>query len=156
MHQKVDICLYQQLKGMCYSHFSNGVRNGFCTCIQAYAKVDNLKGQNFHNPVICWYVALVSNLSYLEYFENIQAENDDQNLVQQVNEEPIQTNTDLCVLCINPQNGTTNWGFLHNGEVHHNYCEACKDNLDKKPGDLCPLCDSPIDLVVKMSWLISY
>ena len=38
MHQKVDICLYQQLKGMCYSHFSNGVRNGVCTCIQAYTK----------------------------------------------------------------------------------------------------------------------
>ena len=48
-----------------------------------------------------------------------------------MNEEPIQINTDL-------------------GEVHHNYCETCKDNLDKKPGDLCPLCDSPIDLVVKM------
>ena len=86
-----------------------------------------------------------------KYFENIQAEYDDQNLVQQVNEEPIQTNTDLCVLCSNPRNGTTNWGFLHNGEVHHNYCETCKDTLDKKPGDLCPLCDSPIDLVVKMS-----
>ena len=85
-----------------------------------------------------------------KYFENIQAESDDQNFVQQVNEEPIQTNTDLCVMCKNPRNGT-NWGFLHNGEVHHNYCETCKDNLDKKPGDLCPLCDSPIDLVVKMS-----
>ena len=46
------------------------------------------------------------------------------------------------------QNGT-NWGFLHNVEVHHNYCETCKYNLYKKPGDLCPLCDSPIDLVVK-------
>ena len=46
--------------------------------------------------------------------------------------------------------------FLHNGEVHHNYCGTCKDNLDKKPGDLCPLCDSPIDLVVKMSWFISF
>ena len=33
----------------------------------------------------------------------------------------------------------------------HNYCETCKDNLDKKPGDLCLLCDSPIDLAVKMS-----
>ena len=85
-----------------------------------------------------------------KYFENIQAESDDQNFVEQVNEEPIQTNTDLCVMCKNPRNGT-NWGFLHNGEVHHNYCETCKDNLDKKPGDLCPLCDSPIDLVVKMS-----
>ena len=69
----------------------------------------------------------------------IQVEIDDQNLVQQVNEEPIQINTDVCVLCNNPRNGTTNWGFLHNGEVHHNYCETCKDNLDEKPGDLCPL-----------------
>ena len=34
-----------------------------------------------------------------KYFENIQAESDDQNFVQQVNEEPIQTNTDLCVMC---------------------------------------------------------
>ena len=65
------------------------------------------------------------------YFEKIQAEYDDQNLVQQVNEEPIQTNTDLCVLCSKPRNGTTNWDFLHNGEVHHNYCETCKDTLDK-------------------------
>ena len=80
--------------------------------------------------------------------KNIQAESDDQNFVEQVNEEPILTNTDLCVMCKNPRNGT-NWGFLNNGEVHHNYCETCKDNLDKKPGDLCPLCDSPIDLVVK-------
>ena len=83
-----------------------------------------------------------------KYFENIQAESDDQNFVQQVNEEPIQTNTDHCVMCKNPG---TNWGFLLNSEVHHKYCETCKDNLDKKPGDLCPLCDSPIDLVVKMS-----
>ena len=37
-----------------------------------------------------------------KYFENIQAESDDQNFVQQVNEEPIQTNTDLCVMCKNP------------------------------------------------------
>ena len=37
-----------------------------------------------------------------KYFENIQAESDDQNFVQQVNEVPIQTNTDLCVLCKNP------------------------------------------------------
>ena len=42
-----------------------------------------------------------------KYFENIQAESDDQNFVQQVNEEPIQTNTDLCSMCKNPQNGTT-------------------------------------------------
>ena len=53
-------------------------------------------------------------------------------------------------MCKNPRNGT-NWGFLHNKEVHHNFCETCKDNLDKKSGDLCPLCDPPIDLVVKMS-----
>ena len=33
-----------------------------------------------------------------KYFENIQAESDDQNFVQQVNEEPIQTNTDLCIM----------------------------------------------------------
>ena len=52
-------------------------------------------------------------------------------------------------MCKNPRNGT-NWGFLHNKEVHHNFCETCKDNLDKKSGDLCPLCDSPIDLIVKM------
>ena len=49
-------------------------------------------------------------------------------------------------MCKNPRNGT-NQGFLHNSEVHHNYCETCKGILDKKPGDLCPLCDSPIDLV---------
>ena len=56
----------------------------------------------------------------------------------------------ILLMCKNPRNGT-NWGFLHNKEVHHNFCETCKDNLDKKSGDLCPLCDSPIDLVVKMS-----
>ena len=33
-----------------------------------------------------------------KYFENIQAESDNQNFVQQVNEEPIQTNTDLCIM----------------------------------------------------------
>ena len=48
------------------------------------------------------------------YFENVQAESDNQNFVQQVNEEPIQTNTDLCVICKNPRNGT-NWVFLLNG-----------------------------------------
>ena len=86
-----------------------------------------------------------------KYFENIQAEIDDENpQVQLENDEPIQINTDLCVICKNPRNGT-NWGFLHRGEVHHNYCETCKINLDKKPGDLCPLCESPIDLVVMMS-----
>ena len=54
-----------------------------------------------------------------KYFENIQiiqAESDNQNFVQQVNEEPIQTNTDLCVMCKNPRNGT-NWSFLHNAMV---------------------------------------
>ena len=45
-----------------------------------------------------------------KYFENIQAESDNQNFVQQVNEEPIQTNTDLCVMCKNPRKGTI-WGF---------------------------------------------
>ena len=35
-----------------------------------------------------------------KYFENIQAESDNQNFVQQVKEEPIQTNTDLCVILI--------------------------------------------------------
>ena len=45
-----------------------------------------------------------------KYFENIRAESDDQNFVQQVNEEPIQTNTDLCVMCKNPRKGTI-WGF---------------------------------------------
>ena len=54
------------------------------------------------------------------------------------NDEPIQINTDLCVLCKNPRNGT-NWGFLHRGEVHHNYCETCKINLDKKTWRSVPI-----------------
>ena len=48
-----------------------------------------------------------------KYFENIQAEIDDENpQVQLENDEPNQINTNLCVLCKNPRN-CTNLGFLH-------------------------------------------
>ena len=60
------------------------------------------------------------------YFENIQAESDDQNFVQQVNEEPIQTNTDICVMCKNPQNGT-NCSFSGRGQFLQSFCMSTRE-----------------------------
>jgi hypothetical protein len=51
-----------------------------------------------------------------KYFENIQAESDNQNFVQQVNEEPIQTNTDLCVILIGV------FSTMHRHLICFNFC----------------------------------
>ena len=81
--------------------------------------------QNF--SAVC-FIEFMAEKWGTKYFENVQAESDNQNFVHQVNEEPIQTNTDLCVI-----------GFFSSMVVHHNYCGTCEENLDKKTRRSLPI-----------------
>ena len=91
---------------------------------------------------------LLENLG-TKFFGSIQA-SDESNTNPEVTENVEQLIIDPCAGCGKSLNGT-NWGYLHKGVIHKDFCDTCKTELNKDIGEPCPKCGESIEATFQIA-----
>ena len=91
---------------------------------------------------------LLENLG-TKFFGSIQA-SDESNTNPEVTENAEQLIIDPCAGCGKSLNGT-NWGYLHKGVIHKDFCDTCKTELNKDIGEPCPKCGESIEATFQIA-----